>query len=348
MKICHVLWGLTYGGIETMVVNIANEQSALGHEVHLLIINDKIDKPMLKLISPEVKFHCAKRHEGSKSPLSIFNINAILFRINPDITHFHHVKMHKYVLPFLRKKWCTTHHIDCVPQLQPFMAGNPNLFSISNLVRKDILEKTGVESEVVLNGIDARKFRKSEAAYDNRNSFRIVQVGRLDKGQKGQHILIEAAKILKDRDVNFIVDFIGDGISREELQEMICNNKLEERVRLTGAKSPEYIWENLAGYDLLVQPSLYEGFGLTIAEGMAAHIPVLVSDIEVQLEVTDNGRCGYNFRSGDPVDCADKIQAIISDYSRAIDVADKGLERVMDVYDVRVTASNYIEKYRNL
>lgn len=346
MKICHVLWGLTYGGIETMVINIANEQAALGHDVHLLIINDKIDAPMLKLISPDVKFHCVGRRVGAKDLMSILRFNRILWNMKPYVTHFHHVRMYKYVLPFVRGKWCTTFHIDCVPSLRHYIAGNPHLFSISNLVRKDILDKTGVDSEVVLNGIDARKFRKRTEPYDPSKPFRIVQVGRLDKNQKGQHILIEAARILRDSGADFSVDIIGEGASREELQSMIENYGLEHYVKLAGSKTPEYIWENLAGYDLLVQPSLYEGFGLTIAEGMAAHIPVLVSDIEVQLEVTDNGRCGYKFRSGDAEDCAAKIRRIMLDYDMKI--ADRGLERVLEMYDVRVTAANYIEKYKNL
>ena len=34
MKVVHVYWGLTYGGIETMLVNIANAQAAAGAKVY--------------------------------------------------------------------------------------------------------------------------------------------------------------------------------------------------------------------------------------------------------------------------------------------------------------------------
>ena len=40
MKVVHINWGLTYGGIETMLVNIANSQVENGAEVHICIIKD--------------------------------------------------------------------------------------------------------------------------------------------------------------------------------------------------------------------------------------------------------------------------------------------------------------------
>ena len=64
-------------------------------------------------------------------------------------------------------------------------------------------------------------------------------------------------------------------------------------------------------YDLLVQPSRYEGFGLTVVEGMAAGVPVLVSDIEGPMEVIDKGRHGFAFRSEDFHDCGDRMMEIM-------------------------------------
>ena len=40
MRIVHIFWSLSYGGIETMLVNIANAQAADGAEVHVVVIND--------------------------------------------------------------------------------------------------------------------------------------------------------------------------------------------------------------------------------------------------------------------------------------------------------------------
>lgn len=348
MKICHVMWGFAYGGIETMVVNIANEQTDLDHDVTLLIINNLIDDSLVKLLSPNVKIYCLRRNIGSKNPLPIFNLNARLISMRCDVIHLHHAGIYNYLIPSLRKKSCTTHHIDCTPSIKDQLAKIPRLFSISKYVQDDILKHTGKKSTLVCNGIDPRKFmRKTNVEeYNGKNKFRIVQIGRLDIEQKGQDILIKAARILKDRKYDFKIDIIGKGPSMAYLSEIIENDGLGDCVELVGAKPPEYIWKNLSSYDLLVQPSRYEGFGLTIAEGMAARVPVLVSDIEVQLDVIGHGKCGYYFRSEDAESCADAICEIIKHYDMTI--ADHALERVAKLYDVRVTAKNYIEEYIKL
>ena len=40
LKVIHIFWGLAFGGIETMLVNIANEQCVAGAEVYVMIINN--------------------------------------------------------------------------------------------------------------------------------------------------------------------------------------------------------------------------------------------------------------------------------------------------------------------
>lgn len=346
MKICHVLWGLTYGGIETMVINIANRQAALGHEVHLMIVNDRVDAPLLDAIGPGVTFHNAGRRPGSKNPLPLLRLNAMLASIRPDMTHFHHVRLHRYILKPLMRHWCTTHHIDCVPHLRPYIRANRNLFAISHMVREDILRHTGADSVVVMNGIDSSRFKVKTGTYDGSRPLRIVQVGRLDIGQKGQDLLIDAVSALVQRGVEVTADIIGEGESRAVLERQIGLLGLGDAVRLLGAREPAYIFEHLCDYDLLVQPSRFEGFGLTIAEGMAAGVPVLVSDIDVQLEVTDHGRCGFTFRSGDAADLAAEIEKLCGDYDTTR--AREALGFVREAYDVKATASAYIAQYERI
>ena len=40
MNVVHIFWGLGFGGIETMLVNIANAQVKSGAKVSIIIIND--------------------------------------------------------------------------------------------------------------------------------------------------------------------------------------------------------------------------------------------------------------------------------------------------------------------
>ena len=59
---------------------------------------------------------------------------------------------------------------------------------------------------------------------------------------------------------------------------------LNNYISFLGLRYRDYIYYHLSDYDLLVKPSLFEGFGLTIVEGKASGIEVLVSDI-IDLEL---------------------------------------------------------------
>ena len=54
MNVVHIFWGLGFGGIETMLVNIANAQVKSGAKVSIIIINDLCEESLLQLLYPEV------------------------------------------------------------------------------------------------------------------------------------------------------------------------------------------------------------------------------------------------------------------------------------------------------
>jgi glycosyltransferase involved in cell wall biosynthesis len=97
----------------------------------------------------------------------------------------------------------------------------------------------------------------------------------------------------------------------------------------------------------LVQPSIIEGFGLSIVEAMAAKIPVLVSDVEGPMELIGNGRFGYFFKTENKSECANMIELIISlRFSK--DFRDRILAsytHAIENFNVRDTALKYIANY---
>ena len=347
MKICHVLWQLEFGGIETMVVNIVNEQVALGNKVDIIIINDMIESVLLEKISDKAGVHRLGRKQGSHSPLSIVSLNVKLYGLHPDIVHFHAVDIQRFVWKRLIGKWCTTHHTMCVEKLHRFFSDNKHIFAISEQVRDDIKSKLAIDSTVVNNGICASDFvRKQSLHRDSNKPFKLVQVGRILLSVKGQDVLVHAVAVLRAKGVDVTLDFIGDGPDSDELRQLIHNLSLDCHVNVLGSRMPEYIEAHLCEYDMLVQPSRIEGFGLTVAEAMASGIPVAVASLPALVGVVDNGKCGYIFRADDAEDCARVLkQAINADNGNMVERATK---RVYDLYDVSVTARNYVDEYVKL
>ena len=347
MRIAHIAWSFRFGGIETMLVNIINEQLKLNHDVYLIIMEDAAVEPtLLKSFDSRIKIHYAHRKENGCLILPIMFLNLLLLKINPNVIHIHSSSMYRIILlPWLKKVVNSTLHALPSVKNTPSIDKVPCVFAISESVRQHLLAYNGTDSITNPNGIRPELIRQCSSA-DWNGTLQIVQVSRLDHKNKGQHILIQAASELIKRGYrDFRVNFIGDGESREYLKDLTCKLNVSDYIVFQGSKTQAYIFEHLYDYDLFVQPSILEGFGNTVAEAMAAKLPVVVSSGQGPEEVIDYGKYGYVFENGNPVDCADKLEIFLKHENDLLQV-EAAYKRVLDLYDIKVTVKTYLDKYK--
>lgn len=361
-KIAHLFWGLTFGGIETMLINIANAQAEMGADVYVILVNEFVESSLLNSFSEKIKVIQLHREIGSRNPLPFWRMNRILLSIKPDAIHLHSSKLFG-CLWFKRLSRVTSQTLHALPsgtvrrgnmlsRILLHKNGNnegnvlyldkiPRVFAISEAVRDMLLEKYGIDSIVVNNGILTSNF-KQRTGDEWHKPFRVVQVSRLDHDKKGQDLLIEAAAKL-----NGMVDvtFIGDGGSMDYLKKLTAQLSVEDNVHFLGKRDQDFIAQHLRDYDLFVQASRWEGFGLTVAEAMAAKVPVLVSEGQGPAEVTCGNKYGWLFKNGDADDLAQQIQMIMQNKEQALQKAESGCKYVHVTYDVSVTARKYLENY---
>lgn len=122
-----------------------------------------------------------------------------------------------------------------------------------------------------------------------KNGLLIVTTGRLAL-QKNYELAVKAAKILRDKRYDFRWLFIGDGEERSNIAALVKGYKLQDKVLLLGMKTNPYPY--MARCDVYVQTSLFEGFGLTIAEAKILGKPVVSTNFDVvhdQLKHGENG-----------------------------------------------------------
>lgn len=345
MRIAHIIWSLNLGGIETMLVNIVNEQAKFA-DITLFIINDDVNADLLHKISREIEV--VQLHRHSKGVTQLIRLNYLLWKRRYDIVHVQSKEI-GLVIPFWLIKSKFVYTIHDVNVARKYIARPYNLrISISKSVEQDVLERLGIQTVTIPNGIKVSEFKTKNSVWkgNNKQRLEIVQLSRLVLPKKGQHILIKAISILKSRKINNIhCTFIGLG-NPEKLKNLAKELNVEKQLTFAGGKTQSYIRENLCSFDLLVQPSIFEGFGLTVAEGMAAKVPVLVSDIEGPMEIIGNGKYGLCFKVADAVDCADKIEYFMnSDSSNVVEAA---YSHVLKNYNVEMTAKKYIEAYKTI
>lgn len=354
MNITHVSFGFRTGGTELMMIDIMACQAREGHNVSLVLINDDCDPTLIARIPPEVKVVKVRRPVGSKNPLHLLRYNWALRRLHPDVVHFHQSQASSYTIPSSHTKYVETIHcLNAPTQDKKFVSRR---FAISQGVQENVKSRTGLDTQLVPNGITASCISSRSPVCGvggerPRRPFRMVIVGRLDHANKGQDIALEAmATLLKENpNLDVTLDLIGEGKSLPMLSELAGKLNLRDRVKFLGNRSREYVYAHLCDYDLFILPSRYEGFGLTVAEAMAAKLPVLVCDLEGPCEVIDHGRVGTTFTCGDPVDCARAMREVIETYpEREHTACTEAYSRVRDCYDVCATARRYLEAYSEL
>ena len=347
MKIVHLIYSFNTGGAETMLVDIANEQVKQA-EVSIVIINKVYNMALVEKIDKRVNVYFINRKESSKNPFPIIKLNLLLLKMNADILHCHDHNIAPLILSHLKKSIVLTLHCMGIPS--KYLNQYNELFSISNSVKKDITNRTHINSKVIYNGILTRNI-SSKVDWAKKMMFRIICVGRLSHLIKGQHLAIEALRILKEKSItNIQLDLIGAGESEAYLKELTNKYELNNQVTFLGLKNRDYIYTHLKDYNLLIQPSLYEGFGLTVAEGMAAMIPVLVSDIDGPMEIIKNGKFGFYFKSGDAEDLAENLKLfLLEDNTETIMLKIKAaFKHVKNNFEITQTSKNYLEYYKKV
>lgn len=325
-----------------MLIDIINYQVKY-EDVSLLIINDRIDYSIFNRMDKRCHVKLLGRKEGCKNPFALLKINGFLLTHHFDIIHLHNADMIKWL--WLKRNYVrTVHNTNITIQNYRWHKG---IIAISEPVKED-LEKRGIHGSVVIdNGINFSLIKQNKRIGKN-ETFKIIQVSRILFEQKGQDILVETIKkLLSKGKTNIHLDFIGTGPDMDRLKQMVKNYNLESFISILGNKPREYIYEHLCDYDLFVQPSRFEGFGLTVAEAMGAKIPVLVSENEGPLAIIENGKYGFSFKNKSVDDCVMQLANIIEHYPKH-EFMESAFKHVLKLYNVNNTAQSYLDFYCNL
>lgn len=100
--------------------------------------------------------------------------------------------------------------------------------------------------------------------------------------RKNVRVVLEALTRLRRRHLDSfrIVHFtiVGDGPQREMLERMVADNNLEEQVTFVGALPMEEARRVIAANDVLILPSIYDGWGAVVNEALSAGTQVWCSD----------------------------------------------------------------------
>lgn len=199
---------------------------------------------------------------------------APLFCRRPVTLLVHHVHDRQWFAEFPRPVsdlgWALEQRL--VPRLyrkKPVIAVSPTT--------RDALVQTGVRPEqirVVYNGVDLPELPAAEEPREPR----IAYVGRL-KRYKRLERLVQAVAELRERGSEVWLDIAGDGDARPEIQQVVRDLGLSERITVHGFVTDEEKAEILTRAAVFATPSMHEGWGLSVIEANAYGCPAIAYDV---------------------------------------------------------------------
>lgn len=206
----------------------------------------------------------------------------------------------------------------------------------------------------IYNGTDVEKIaalaRENPAAIRQRfciTSGPVVGiVGRICR-EKGHPVLWEAVCRLLEQFPDLVVVAVGDAdVDRAALQ-LAAELGLADRVVVTNWLPAEDVFRLYGVMDVLVAPSLYEGFGLTAVEGMAAGLPVIASSVGGLVEIIQNRVTGYVHPCNDPIKLSQLIKCVLEDNSLKTKLGDNGLNLARARFGMSEYGNNILSLYQS-
>ncbi|MGQ9719083.1 MAG: glycosyltransferase family 4 protein [Nitrososphaerales archaeon] len=171
------------------------------------------------------------------------------------------------------------------------------------------------------------------------NDTILLVVGRMDR-IKGQDIAIKALSLLKNSFPSLKLILVGDGsftssgagglahpkgfVWQEELYRLARELKVDDSVVLTGYLKSDEVKAAYTLADMVLVPSLVEGFNLTTIEGWLYKKPVLVSRGAGSSELVNEGFNGHTFEPNNSEELAEKIKLLLKNKEALIKMGENG------------------------
>jgi colanic acid/amylovoran biosynthesis glycosyltransferase len=188
--------------------------------------------------------------------------------------------------------------------------------------------------QVVHCGLDSH-FAAAPASPSS-SARRLICLGRLCE-QKGQLLLIEAARRLAADGADFELVFAGDGELRGEIESLITRYKLGAKVRVLGWISGDKVREEIIASRALVLPSFAEGLPVVLMEAMALRRPVISTYIAGIPELVRAGEHGWLVPAGD-------VEALVDAMGACLGASADMLTRMGDAARERASARHNVQR----
>ncbi len=169
----------------------------------------------------------------------------------------------------------------------------------------------------------------------NSSVIRFLFIGNLAVS-KGVFDLLEALKILSDKNVDFECNIIGGegSVTSRELVERIEEMGLDAKVNYLGKVFGEEKERYIKTSHILIHPPHEECFGLVILEAMNHSLPVIATIEGGIPDIVGHGETGFLIEKHDVADLAERAYTLMSDESMRKKMGENGRKKFVEKFTI--------------
>lgn len=197
--------------------------------------------------------------------------------------------------------------------------------------------------EVLYNGVEQIAVKKDNKVVGKETTF--IVIGNFIP-LKNHKLIFEAVDLLSER-FCFKVIIVGDGILKENMQELVRKN-YKQNILLHPEVPKNKLFKMIASADCLLHPSFSEGGSNVTIESLAIGTPCIVSDIpSMQKEIIKDGVNGFLFDPFDPTALAERMDYVIQHREDMIRMA-PACRASVEPYSLDRKIEGYLNLYQDL
>lgn len=232
------------------------------------------------------------------------------------------------------------------------------IIAISHLTYDLLLSKYPAfknKTNVIVVGVDINKFKKVKSdirkKYNiKKNEILLFSPGGARQKRKGSEILFEALSKLK-KEYTFKCIITGKDMDigwGEKFRKIIKSFPLKDNLILTGEVDYDELPKYYSTSDIVVFPSLFEGFGIPTLEAMACEKPIIATKTGEAPYIITNLKNGLLIDPGDSEGLYKKIKFLIENRDIRINLGKNGRKSIEKKYSWEEIVKEYIKVYEEL
>jgi glycosyltransferase involved in cell wall biosynthesis len=178
-----------------------------------------------------------------------------------------------------------------------------------------------------------------------REDFIFGFVGRL-AAQKGILPMLDAIDIFFREYANSQLVLVGTGDLEKKARAFVLKNGWQSRVHFLGFRND--VADLMSQFDVLLVPSLWEGFGLVLIEAMAAGTPCIATRVSSIPEIVDHDENGILISPGDKDELLNALREVVCSPEILRRLGDAGQQKVREIFSEERMIAHYEQLFDGL